>query len=71
MGALRGREDGLGDLPLLTVIETFLAENAMAWSRFGREVVGDPRFVRDLRRGRVAKEATVRRVVAYVGSEKH
>ena len=37
---------------LLRDIEKFLRRNGMAWTRFGRLSVRDPRFVQDLRNGR-------------------
>jgi len=39
-------------VPLLRKIEIFLNETDMAWTRFGRLAVRDPRFVQDLRNGR-------------------
>jgi hypothetical protein len=39
-------------LGLLGEIEQHLARTRTAPSRFGRDIVGDPRFVFDLRRGR-------------------
>lgn len=39
-------------MPLLRKIEIFLNETDMAWTRFGRLAVGDPRLVQDLRNGR-------------------
>ena len=39
-------------MPLLRKIEIFLNETHMAWTRFGRLAVRDPRFVQDLRNGR-------------------
>ena len=37
---------------LLREVEKYLRRNDTAPTRFGREVVGDPRFVFDLRKGR-------------------
>lgn len=37
---------------LLREIEKFLRETDMAWTKFGRLSVHDPRFVDDLRNGR-------------------
>ncbi|RME64098.1 MAG: hypothetical protein D6782_08915 [Alphaproteobacteria bacterium] len=46
---------------LLDRLERFLEQRAMAPSRFGRLVCGDPRLVFDLRRGRrPSTELTVR-----------
>ena len=39
-------------MTLLREIEKFLHETDMAWTRFGRLAVHDPRFVQDLRNGR-------------------
>ena len=51
---------------LLREIEKFLRRNDTPPTRFGREVVGDPRFVFDLRNGRDPRPATVQRVLAYL-----
>ena len=37
---------------LLREVEKFMREMDMAWTRFGRLSVRDPRFVEDLRNGR-------------------
>ena len=39
-------------MTLLREIEKFLRDTDMAWTRFGRLSVHDPRFVQDLRNGR-------------------
>jgi hypothetical protein len=49
-------------MTLLREIEPFLRRSGMAPTRFGREAVGDPRFVFDLRRGREPRGETERRV---------
>ena len=54
---------------LLRRIEKFLERNAMRPTRFGREAVGDPRFVFDLREGREPLEQTVLRVHAWLDRE--
>lgn len=51
---------------LLREVEKFLRQNDTAPTRFGREAVGDPRFVFDLRNGRDPRPRTVARVVAYL-----
>jgi hypothetical protein len=51
---------------LLREVEKFLRQNEMAPTRFGREAVGDPRFVFDLRNGRDPRPRTVERVLAYL-----
>jgi hypothetical protein len=44
----------------------FLRQSDTAPTRFGRDVVGDPRFVFDLRNGRDPRPRTVKRVLAYI-----
>jgi hypothetical protein len=38
----------------------------VAPARFGRDAVGDPRFVFDLRKGREPRPRTIARVLAYL-----
>jgi len=47
---------------LLREIEKFLRRSHTAPTRFGREALGDPRFVFDLRRGREPRPRTIKRV---------
>ena len=51
---------------LLWEVEKFLRSSKIAPTRFGRDAVGDPRFVFDLRRGREPRAGTVKRVRAYL-----
>ena len=51
---------------LLNKVEKFLRQSDVAPTRFGRDVVGDPRFVFDLRNGRDPRPQTVARVLAYL-----
>ena len=51
---------------LLREVEKFLRRNDTAPTRFGRDVVGDPRFVLDLRNGRDPRPQTIERVLAYL-----
>jgi len=51
---------------LLREVEKFLSQNDTAPIRFGRDAVGDPRFVFDLRKGRDPRPGTVARVRAYL-----
>jgi len=51
---------------LLREVEKFLHRSETAPTRFGREVVGDPRFVFDLRKGREPRPLTVARVRAFL-----
>lgn len=51
---------------LLREIEKCLRAGGIAPTRFGREAVGDPRFVFDLRSGREPRARTIERVRAYL-----
>ena len=51
---------------LLREVEKFLRQSDVAPTRFGRDAVGDPRFVFDLRNGRDPRPETVARVRAYL-----
>ena len=51
---------------LLREIEKFLRRSDTAPTRFGRDAVGDPRFVFDLRNGRDPRPQTIKRVLAYL-----
>jgi hypothetical protein len=51
---------------LLRTVEKFLKEREIPAARFGREVMGDPRFVFDLRNGREPRHSTVRKVCEYL-----
>lgn len=53
---------------LLSTIERYLRESGVTPCRFGRDAMGDPGFVASLRRGREPREATVRRVAAYLAA---
>ena len=51
---------------LLREVEKYLRQSDVAPTRFGRDVVGDPRFVFDLRNGRDPRPRTIARVRAYL-----
>jgi hypothetical protein len=51
---------------LLREVEKFLRHQEVAPTRFGRDAVGDPRFVFDLRKGREPRPRTIQRVLAYL-----
>ena len=51
---------------LLSSIEKYLRRSGTPPTRFGREAVGDPRFVLDLRNGREPRPATISRVSDYM-----
>lgn len=51
---------------LLRRIEEFMKERRVPPARFGRDAVGDPCFVFDLRDGREPRRRTIARVNAYL-----
>ena len=51
---------------LLREVERFLRIREIPAARFGRDVMHDPRFVFDLRKGREPRLETVSRVRAYL-----
>lgn len=53
---------------LLPRIERFLRRTQMSWTRFGRLAAHDPRFVADLRNGRMPRAETAARVEAFMAT---
>ena len=53
---------------LITRIERFLRDTGMPWTKFGRLATRDPRFVQDLRNGRIPRPATQSRVYHFINS---
>jgi len=53
---------------LLREVENFLRSSKVPPARFGREVMGDPRFVFDLRNGREPRPRTVERIRRFLES---
>lgn len=51
---------------LIARIERHLRRTHMPQTRFGREAVGDPNLVEQLRNGRELRSTTMSRVVAYL-----
>ena len=51
---------------LLERIERHMQTKKMAPTRFGRDAVGDPQFVFQLRQGREPRARTVQRVLDYL-----
>lgn len=51
---------------LLREVEKFLRAAKVPPARFGREVMGDPRFVFDLRNGREPRPRTVARIRKFL-----
>ena len=54
---------------LLRDIERFLSETRMAWTRFGRLAVGDPRLVHDMRLGREPRPDTEAKIRAFMAGD--
>ena len=53
---------------LLRQIERFLRETQMPWTKFGRLAAQDPRFVADLRNGRLPRDQTAARVEQFMNT---
>ena len=53
---------------LIRKIELFLRHNRMAATTFGRLATHDPRFVLDLRNGRVPRDETAERVEHFMNT---
>ena len=53
---------------LLRQIERFLRRTDMPWTKFGRLAARDPRFVADLRNGRIPRARTAARVEEFMRS---
>lgn len=54
---------------ILERIDHYLRATRSTPSRLGRNAVGDPNFVANLRDGRRPRASTVERVMAYIESE--
>lgn len=54
---------------LLEAVERFLRRTRMPPARFGRDAVGDPCFVFDLRDGREPRRRTVIRVLDFMNDQ--
>src|SRR5687768_4109649 len=53
-------------LMLLNLIDDYLRQTKTSPTRFGRDVVGDPNFVLNLRDGRQPRLRTVKRVMQFI-----
>jgi len=53
---------------LIRQIERFLRETGMPWTKFGRLAAHDPRFVEDLRNGRVPRPTTRARIEVWMAN---
>lgn len=50
-------------------VEKFLARSGMAPTAFGREAIGDPNLVQDLREGRSVGLKTAERITAFISQK--
>ncbi len=57
------------EMQLLEQIEQYLERTHLSPTRFGRIVVRDPRFVTDLRAGRIPRRRTIEKVSGYLSGE--
>lgn len=55
-------------MQILRDVEKYLKISNMPAARFGREAMGDPRFVFDLRNGREPRPRTIQRIRAFLES---
>lgn len=58
----------LAQTMLIQMIERFLHETGMAWTKFDRLATHDPRFVQDLRNGRSPRPETAQRVEHFMNT---
>ena len=54
---------------LMRRIENFLKRGEMKPTRFGREAVGDPRLISDMKNGRELRDATIARIQAWLDEQ--
>lgn len=54
---------------ILDRIDHYLRRSKSSPSRLGRDAVGDPNFVMNLRDGRQPRQATLERVLAFIERE--
>lgn len=54
---------------LLATVTDFLRQSGMADTTFGRQAMGDPNFVFDLREGRDYRVSTVQRVEKFIADK--
>lgn len=54
---------------ILDRIDRYLRSSKSSPSRLGRDAVGDPNFVMNLRDGRQPRKATLERVLAFIERE--
>lgn len=53
---------------LLTEIERHMRHTGVHKTRFGRDAIGDPRLIGDLKNGREPRPATTARILAFIAA---
>lgn len=56
-------------MSLMRRIQLFLKRAEMTPTRFGREAIGDPRLVKDLKNGRELRDSTAARIHAWLDAQ--
>ena len=54
---------------LMRRIEKFLKREDMKPTRFGREALGDPRLISDIKNGRELRDRTIARIQAWLDEQ--
>ena len=54
---------------LMRRIQLFMKRSDMAPTRFGREAVGDPRLIADMKNGRELRDKTIKRIQAWLDAQ--
>jgi len=54
---------------LMRRIEKYMKREDMKPTRFGREAVGDPRLISDIRNGRELRDSTIARIQAWLDEQ--
>ena len=56
-------------MQLMRRIEKYMEREDMKPTRFGREAVGDPRLIYDIRNGRELRDSTIARIQAWLDEQ--
>ena len=54
---------------LMRRIEKYMKREDMKPTRFGREAVGDPRLISDIKNGRELRDSTIARIQAWLDEQ--
>jgi tRNA-dihydrouridine synthase len=55
-------------MTLLTLINRCIEQTGVSATRIGREALGDPRLIADIRRGRELRPHTEKKLLAYLSA---